>query len=63
MTSALLHGTINTEEAARYLGVSIPTLKRWRAESIGPPYQRIGPKLIRYSEKELDAWLAAHHSD
>jgi excisionase family DNA binding protein len=63
MTSALLHGTITTEEAAKYLGISVPTLKRWRAENIGPPYQRIGPKLIRYKESELDRWLAAQSSD
>lgn len=54
--SALLHGTMPTDEAASYLGVHVQTLKRWRGSDYGPKYLRIG-KLIRYKEVDLDAWV------
>ncbi len=54
--SALLHGTITTEQAATYLGLHTQTLKRYRSQKIGPDYLRIG-NIIRYKEVDLDAWV------
>lgn len=44
--------------AAR-LGVSRRTLQRWRAEGGGPPYVRLGPRLVAYDEAASDAWAAS----
>ena len=57
----------NTKEAAAYLGVSVPYLKKARTEGApggrtpGPKYIRIGlsgkkPRGIRYPKEELDEW-------
>lgn len=50
---------LNTEEAARVLGVSAYTLRDWRCsgrEKI--PYRKIGTKVL-YSKAGLEAWLAS----
>lgn len=44
-------------EVAEALGVSESTIFRWRKERTGPPWHRIGPKLVRYSEAELRKWM------
>lgn len=59
MTSALLAGTMNTNDAAEYLGVSVPTLKRWRGEGKGPGYLRFGERIIKYRQTDLDRWIIA----
>jgi excisionase family DNA binding protein len=48
---------LKTEEAARYLRVSIDTLKNWRRRNTGPPYKRVGERLVVYRKVDLDAWL------
>jgi predicted DNA-binding transcriptional regulator AlpA len=45
-------------EAVRYLRVSRSTLAKWRMTGEGPPYHRLGPRLVYYLRHELDAWLA-----
>ncbi|WP_425349667.1 helix-turn-helix transcriptional regulator [Pseudorhodoplanes sinuspersici] len=45
-------------EAARYLRVSRSTLAKWRMNGEGPPYHRMGPRLVYYYQNEIDAWLA-----
>lgn len=50
-------------DAAKYLGgenspVSVRTLQRWRMEGTGPVYVRLG-RLVRYRQRDLDAWLAS----
>lgn len=44
-------------EVANYMGVSCRTLESWRQRGTGPVYFKIG-KLVRYSTKEIDAFLA-----
>ena len=57
MTSALLAGTMTSLEAAKHLGVSLATLKRWRAAGSGPEFIRMGERIIRYRETDLDRWI------
>ena len=57
MTSALLHGTINSKDAALYLGVSEATLKRWRQAKSGPEYIRLGERSIKYRTSDLDKYI------
>ncbi len=46
-----------TQQAlADYLGVSVPTVQRWRRNGTGPPYLLIGPR-PRYRRAQVDAWL------
>lgn len=44
-------------EVARLLGVDRATLRRWRGRDGGPAFIRLGVKLIRYRETDLEAWL------
>ena len=47
---------LNTIEAARYLGLSKPTLERFRTLGGGPKYAKLGSS-VRYRKADLDAWL------
>lgn len=42
-------------EAAKYIGMSVHTLRDWRAKKIGPEYHKLG-RAVRYTEKQLDDW-------
>lgn len=46
-------------EVAAILKVDRATLRRWRESNTGPCYVRIGPKLIRYRQEELNRWVGA----
>lgn len=48
---------ISTTRAAEIMEVSKVTAERWRWRGYGPPWHRHGPKLIRYKESEVRAWL------
>jgi len=50
---------LKTKEAAALLSVSVASLEKWRVRGIGPQFQRIGPRTIRY---DIDA-LAEHQAD
>lgn len=57
---ALKPGDLVTDrEAAEILGLAVQTLRNWRYERRGPPYRRIGGRVIRYSLRELDAYTRA----
>ena len=45
-------------EAARYLGISVSTLKRRTLDGTYP-CRRVGPRLVRYSMSDLAAIVAA----
>jgi excisionase family DNA binding protein len=49
---------LTVEEAATRLKISKHTLNRWRVTGEGPPFKKYGPRLVRYTERELDAWGA-----
>ncbi|MEQ1707393.1 MAG: helix-turn-helix domain-containing protein [Terricaulis sp.] len=44
-------------EAAQYLGVSVSTLKNWRAKSIGPKWTMRGARLVAYRPADLEKFL------
>jgi len=48
---------ISEREAARYLGLSEPTLRRHRRDATGPRYVRLSAGRLGYRLKDLDAWL------
>ncbi|MBL8544099.1 MAG: helix-turn-helix domain-containing protein [Hyphomonadaceae bacterium] len=45
------------QEAATYIGVTVSTLKSWRAKKIGPKWTHRGVRLICYFPEDLDAFL------
>lgn len=47
------------QEISRRIGVSRPTLQRWRRGGIGPTWYRLGPRRIVYPDSGLLEWLAA----
>lgn len=45
-------------DAAHYLGLSESTLAKWRGRaSSGPPYVKLGARIVAYDQDELDAWM------
>jgi predicted DNA-binding transcriptional regulator AlpA len=55
--------TLNSQQAARYLGISEAALRLWRSEGKGPRYFRAGEKLVRYRRVDLDSWIEARLCD
>jgi hypothetical protein len=49
-------GYLQPKDAARHLGISIPTLNRMRREGNGPPFRKPTPRLCIYSIADLNAW-------
>ena len=53
---------ITEAELANQLGRSVRTLKRWRAQRIGPPYIRLGRE-VRYRRDAVRSWLMANERE
>lgn len=49
---------LNAEETGRHIGTAVQTLARWRCEGGGPPFFRVGRKIM-YGLKDLTAWMNA----
>lgn len=64
MSNTTTQNDMLTEDAASaYLGGIPPrTLRQWRHLGKGPPYVKVGHH-VRYSRRDLDAYLAAHRVD
>ncbi|MCO6414053.1 MAG: helix-turn-helix domain-containing protein [Thiogranum sp.] len=43
-------------QAAEQLGVAVKTLKKWRWKGVGPRFERLGHKTVRYSEAAVAAF-------
>jgi len=56
VTPPLLHGWLTRDRAASEIGVSADTLTRWARRRIGPPYAKIGRKVL-YRVDALREWL------
>jgi predicted DNA-binding transcriptional regulator AlpA len=48
---------LNENQVAQRLGVSIATVRRWRANKAGPRFRRIGGASIRYATGDLKQWI------
>ena len=48
---------LNESSAARYLGVSVKSLQRWRFERRGPAYSKVGGKIVRYATADLNKFF------
>ena len=50
---------LGEKEAAEFLGLSTHTLRRNRSIKIGPPYIRLGTRVV-YDQADLRKWLNEH---
>jgi predicted DNA-binding transcriptional regulator AlpA len=53
---------LDTAGAAEYLGLSTPTLERFRLTGAGPAFAKLSPGNrgpVRYRRADLDAWVAS----
>ena len=46
---------LRTQEAARFLGISIRTLEKHRTSGTGPTYRKIGGRVL-YTVHDLESW-------
>lgn len=49
---------IRRTDLPKYLPVAAQTLARWASEGSGPPYVKLGKRLVAYRVGDLKAWLA-----
>ncbi len=47
---------LTTPEAARYLGLAVSTLNKWRVYGYGPAFVKLG-RAVRYRQDDLDRFL------
>jgi hypothetical protein len=50
---------VRTREAAKYVGSATSTLEKLRIYGGGPPFYRLGPKIVVYDLDDLDEWIEA----
>lgn len=50
---------LTPKEAAAFLKVAEKTLEGWRCKGTGPKFSRLGRRLVRYAQSDLDSWTAA----
>ena len=46
----------NPEKVAKLFGLNVGTLANWRAKKIGPPYVKVGKKVL-YRVLDVQKWL------
>jgi len=57
MTSQIAaRALMRRQQAASYIGVSTPTLDRWRTTGEGPAYLKVGATIV-YDRVDCDAFL------
>lgn len=49
---------LNTEDAAKRIGIAVSTLEKSRVNGTGPQYIKLG-RLVRYRVSDLDEWIAS----
>lgn len=47
---------LNVQEASVVVGLSVPTMNRFRTKGGGAPFYKLGG-LVRYDRKELELWM------
>lgn len=53
---------LDNEGAAAFLGLKPATLEIWRTRAEGPPYVKVGRKVM-YSLDDLRAWMVARRQE
>ncbi|WP_447974624.1 helix-turn-helix transcriptional regulator [Nitrospira sp. Kam-Ns4a] len=48
---------LDEQQVAEMLRISRRTLQAWRLRGGGPPYVKIGSRMVRYRETEVLQWL------
>ena len=56
-----LEALLDERELARWIRVSIGTLRYWRSEGKGPRYRKVG-QLVRYAPSDVHDWLNSRPS-
>ena len=59
LAAMLTQSVFDTDEAAKFLGVSRQLLELLRVQGGGPRYAKLG-RLVRYRRESLDQWLVEH---
>jgi excisionase family DNA binding protein len=49
-------GLLNEHEVARYLKISVASVRRWRLFRKGPKFVKIG-SAVRYRKQDVETWL------
>lgn len=49
---------LTTVELALFLKVPPGTPRTWRYLRVGPPYLKLGPRMVRYRRRDVMTWLA-----
>ncbi len=60
MTSTLSNSSrplMTEKDAAIYLNMAVPTLRKWRVQGGGPVFLKLS-RAVRYDVADLDAWIA-----
>ncbi len=52
----LLVGWMTREQLAEFLGLSVITLRHWALERRGPPFARLGRRIL-YRRESVAAWM------
>jgi len=47
---------LNTQELALRLGISRRTLENWRGLGLGPPFHKLGSRVV-YDPEDIEKWL------
>lgn len=47
---------LDSDQAAKYLGLKRTTLEAWRCRGGGPKFAKLG-RAVRYRQADLDAWI------
>ncbi|MCH8113063.1 MAG: DNA-binding protein [Proteobacteria bacterium] len=48
---------IRRADLPRYIPVAVQTLARWAVEGQGPPFIKVGRRIVAYRAGDLRAWL------
>ena len=53
---------LRTKLAAPYIGSTESTMEKWRVTGIGPPFIRLGSRIVVYDTEDLDTYMAARRA-
>ena len=51
------HKKLRPKDAAAYLGFSASTLAKMRLRGDGPPFAKLGSRVVVYDARDLEVWV------